>query len=111
MNVYYVDYSSLHAKPQHIDQVAKSKKNRIKIEGKPQQDVLDRIGKFKNWMFQKRYSTNTIKTYESMLLMFFGFHNANRSKTYPTVTLKIIIHAIFWPTVFPTPIKTKPSMH
>ncbi len=71
---YYVDYSSLRAVPQQIDS-AKSKKNRKKIEGKPKQDVLDRIGKFKNWMTQKRYSNNTINTYESMLLMFFGFHN------------------------------------
>ncbi len=70
---YYVDYSSLRTLPQRIDP-AKSKNNRKKIEGNPRQDVLDRIGKFKNWMTQKRYSNNTIKTYESMLLMFYAFH-------------------------------------
>ncbi len=70
---YYVDYSSLKALPQQIE-LNKSKKKRIKIEGKPGQDVIDRIGIFKNWMTQKRYSDNTINTYESMLLMFFGFH-------------------------------------
>lgn len=72
---YYVDYSSLRVLSQQIDPSTKSKKNRIKIEGKPRLDVMERIDKFKNWMFQKRYSTNTINIYESMLLMFFSFHD------------------------------------
>lgn len=37
-------------------------------------DVQNEIKVFKEWMAQKRYSTNTIATYESMLLVFFRFH-------------------------------------
>ena len=77
---YFVDYSSLKEQPTSIDLVSKPKKSKIKIEGKPQQEVLDRIGTFRNWMYQKRYSTNTINTYESMLLMFFGFHHGKSVK-------------------------------
>jgi integrase len=77
---YFVDYSSLKEQPTRIDLASRPNKNKIKIEGKPQQGVLDRICTFKNWMSQKRYSTNTINTYESMLLMFFGFHNGKSVK-------------------------------
>lgn len=33
------------------------------------------IDKFKKWLIQKRYSTNTIKTYIHMLEMFFNYYN------------------------------------
>lgn len=77
---YYVDYSSLKSTSSSSVPTTISKKNRIKIKGKPCKDVKDRITKFKNWMYQKRYSNNTINTYESMLLMFFGFHNGKSVK-------------------------------
>ena len=33
------------------------------------------VTQFKNWMTQKRYSENTIKTYTSMIELFFRFHS------------------------------------
>jgi len=72
---YFVDYSSLTEQPTRTGLSSIPEMKKIKIEGKPQQEVLDRVCTFKKWMYQKRYSTNTINTYESMLLMFFGFHN------------------------------------
>lgn len=73
--MYYVDYSSLLAQPVQMSTSTNSKRYKQKIEGKPRQEVMERISSFKKWMLQKRYSNNTITTYESMLLMFFGFHN------------------------------------
>lgn len=77
---YYVDYSRLKSPSSRSIPTTLSKKKRIKITGKPGVVVMDRIAKFKKWMYQKRYSNNTINTYESMLLMFFGFHNGKAVK-------------------------------
>ncbi len=85
---YYVDYNSLKAHPQQLAPTTKSKKNRVKIAGKPRLDVMGRIAKFKIWMAQKRYSTNTINTYDSMLLMFFGFHDGKSVEDIATQDLE-----------------------
>ena len=69
---YFVDYSSLKDNSSVIPLNTPSK---IKILGTPSQSILNRIDVFKKWMTQKRYSDSTIKTYESMLLMFFSFHS------------------------------------
>ncbi|MGB5357415.1 MAG: tyrosine-type recombinase/integrase [Eudoraea sp.] len=77
---YFVDYSALKEDPKQIAPPSQPKRNPVKIREKPQQEILDRISLFRNWMYQKRYSENTIKTYESMLLMFFGFHHTKLVK-------------------------------
>jgi hypothetical protein len=69
---YFVDYSSLKNNSSLIPINTISK---IKILESPSPSILERIGIFKKWMTQKRYSDSTIKTYESMLLMFFSFHS------------------------------------
>ncbi|WP_394750686.1 tyrosine-type recombinase/integrase [Spongiimicrobium salis] len=70
---YFVDYSALFEQKSNVNKVHRSKK--IKIKENPRPDVIHHINVLKKWMYQKRYSINTIKTYESMLLLFFGFHN------------------------------------
>ncbi len=72
---YFVDYSALKASSSQINSTDISKKKTIVIKEKPRQEVLEEINTFKKWMFQKRYSSSTIKTYESALLKFFGFHS------------------------------------
>lgn len=71
---YYVDYSSLYSRQGQKGSTPMENKRKTVIAEKPSADVLECISKFKRWMYQKRYSQNTIKTYESMLLKFFGFH-------------------------------------
>ena len=79
---YYVDYSALKT---GLDQYIIEKKvfkERIKITSEPHKDILVRLSNYKKWMAQRRYSDNTIKTYASMILVFFGFHN---EKTVDTI--------------------------
>ncbi|WP_235932464.1 tyrosine-type recombinase/integrase [Flagellimonas sediminis] len=69
---YYIDYSAL----------TTGKSSNVNTEKIKKVDAGHRIVKkvklsidyFKTWMSQKRYSENTIRTYEGMLLIFFRFH-------------------------------------
>lgn len=72
---YFVDYSALFEQRSNVNKVHRSKKEKIKIKENPRQDVIHHIKALKKWMSQKRYSANTLKTYESMLLLFFSFHS------------------------------------
>ncbi|SMC87230.1 tyrosine-type recombinase/integrase [Cellulophaga tyrosinoxydans] len=69
---YFVDYSAL---KKNYTSAPTRVSTKIKLEGKPNKAILERIGMFKKWMIQKRYSESTIKTYESMLLTFFSYHS------------------------------------
>lgn len=64
---YVVDYHSL----LKLDE--KGKKFILKPL-KPHFEIA--IKQFVSWMRQKRYSKNTIKTYESMIILFFRFHDS-----------------------------------
>ena len=69
---YYVDYSLLKPKATEVKpakQNSKIKKTDLKPEYKPL------INSFVKWMSQRRYSINTINTYESMVISFFKYHN------------------------------------
>lgn len=69
---YYVDYSALKLNKPSKENVRQGKKV---ILGKQIAEALEyKIVGFTKWMAQKRYSDNTINTYESMLLVFFRFH-------------------------------------
>ena len=72
---YYVDYSALKNVTPYEANKGKLVRKSSRITNKPNQKVLEKIRSFKKWMAQKRYSKNTINTYESMLLIFFGFHH------------------------------------
>jgi site-specific recombinase XerD len=70
---YYVDYSKLHD----------IKKKKLLPQPKPSLKTLknsytNAIKNFVKWMQQKRYSTNTINTYESMMYTFFKYHQPKR---------------------------------
>jgi len=80
---YYVDYSALKKPNVHNLKEKKVARTRTRINGKAKTEVMEKLSSFKRWMAQKRYSPNTIKTYESMLLMFFGFHH---TKTLAEIT-------------------------
>lgn len=69
---YYIDYSALTTRKS-----SNVNTERIKKADAGHQIVKKvklRIDYFKKWMRQKRYSENTIRTYEGMLLIFFRFH-------------------------------------
>ena len=66
---YYVDYSALRDKKTTTEHQTP----RAKIGSVLTDEAKTEINTFKRWMAQKRYSTNTINTYESMLLVFFRF--------------------------------------
>lgn len=70
---YFIDYSALKSKLTSEKNIPLGKKV---ILG---QQITDKdenkIEVFTKWMAQKRYSENTINTYESMLLVFFRFHS------------------------------------
>lgn len=69
---YYVDYSALKSGTPTSRPGALTKK--IAIGTQISIEATNTIKEFKKWMGQKRYSLNTINTYESMLLLFFRFH-------------------------------------
>ncbi|WP_452227129.1 tyrosine-type recombinase/integrase [Lacinutrix cladophorae] len=52
------------------------------------EDYIKPIKEFVQWMHIKRYSFNTIQTYESMLIIFFKYHN---SKKIENITNKDLI--------------------
>ncbi len=84
---YFIDYSAL-----MINRNSSQKDIVEKKEVLPKlirNDILREINSFKKWMVQKRYSQNTIKTYESMLLSFFRFHHP---KTMMQITEKEVLN-------------------
>lgn len=85
---YYVDYSALKSYQAYKPTEGKVSRGRSRITNKPNIDVLEKIRSFKEWMFQRRYSENTIKTYESMLFMFFGFHHTKGSQEITTTDIE-----------------------
>lgn len=72
---YFVDYSALKTSGSHSPNKIKVARKKIRITNKPNKEVREKILSFRKWMAQKRYSKNSINTYESMLLMFFGFYH------------------------------------
>ena len=65
---YYVDYSLLKSNIKKVKPV-KHYSNIKNIDLKPEYKAL--INSFVKWMAQRRYSINTINTYESMVISFF----------------------------------------
>jgi len=84
---YYVDYSALRPKKNSVELKSTTKKVSVGIE--ISNNIKDSIHRFKKWMAQKRYSVNTINTYESMLLLFFRFQHP---KTIANITQKDILN-------------------
>ncbi|KAA2219913.1 tyrosine-type recombinase/integrase [Maribacter flavus] len=68
---YYIDYSAISNKRKN-DRHDGAKKKFV-LDANISQDLKKNIKLFREWMQQKRYSLNTINTYESMLLQFFRF--------------------------------------
>lgn len=68
---YYIDYSALRTKRKEQQFVSHTKK--LQLNPEISLEVKDNIRSFRDWMRQKRYSANTINTYESMLIQFFRF--------------------------------------
>lgn len=76
-NNYYVDYSLL--KTNKTSSVKIPVVKPIKL--KELNDIYKQpIQEFVKWMQQKRYSQNTINTYESMIISFFKYHHAKEIK-------------------------------
>lgn len=69
---YYIDYSGLTTRKSSNVNTEKIKK--AEAGHQIVKKVKLSIDNFKKWMRQKRYSENTIRTYEGMLLIFFRFH-------------------------------------
>lgn len=72
---YFVDYSALKTSGAPSSNKIKATRKKTGTTNRPSKEVHEKILSFRKWMAQKRYSANTIKTYESMLLIFFGFHH------------------------------------
>ena len=70
---YYIDYSALKTRKENTAMLHPIKK--VPIGPEISSGVLGKINEFKKWMGQKRYSENTMNTYESMLLLFFRFQH------------------------------------
>ena len=74
-NDYFVDYSLL--KNEGNSNSKKKFHKPVKTEDL-KATYLPYINDFVKWMAQKRYSINTINTYESMVISFFKYHNTKR---------------------------------
>ena len=72
-NKYFVDYSLLKPKKDSVPKKPSFKPKKLN-------DLKDRykqpIKEFVTWMQQRRYSKNTIDTYESMIILFFKYHHS-----------------------------------
>ena len=71
----YVDYSGL--KTEKSKTTEKAPEKNYSAQALKQQlsaEVRIKIDEFRNWMQQKRYSDNTVKTYIHQLEIFFGFY-------------------------------------
>lgn len=74
---YFVDYSSLKSKQ---NQSPKNPSfNPIKLK-ELKESYKQPINEFVKWMQQRRYSKNTIDTYESMIVLFFKYHHTKDIK-------------------------------
>ena len=74
---YYVDYSLLKQEKEIIDKNKTFKPIKLKdLKAIYKLPIKD----FVKWMKQRRYSKNTIDTYESMIVLFFKYHNTKDIK-------------------------------
>ena len=76
---YFIDYSAL--KPNKESKGMDQTVTKVTIGTEISLDILRKINEFKRWMGQKRYSKNTMNTYESMLLLFFRFQHPREVNT------------------------------
>lgn len=74
---YFIDYSAL--KPKKVSYSTHYQVQKAALGSEIADEVKIDINSFKKWMAQKRYSMNTINTYESMLLVFFRFMYPKKS--------------------------------
>ncbi|GET23037.1 integrase [Prolixibacter denitrificans] len=83
----YVDYSGLkkrnNKQPMPNPGAIKPRYNLKTIKSQVSPGVKEQIQSFKQWMEQKRYAANSVKTYIHQLEIFFGFH---QDKTPETIT-------------------------
>ena len=71
----YVDYSALKTGKSKTTETAPEKKYSVlALKQQLPVEVKIKIDEFKNWMQQKRYGDNTVKTYTHQLEIFFGFY-------------------------------------
>jgi integrase/recombinase XerD len=70
----YIDYSGLKTEKSNHTEIAPEKKySAQELKQQLSAEVKIKITEFKNWMQQKRYSDNTVKTYIHQLEIFFGY--------------------------------------
>jgi integrase/recombinase XerD len=70
----YIDYSALKTEKSNHTEIAPEKKySAQELKQQLSAEVKIKITEFKNWMQQKRYSDNTVKTYIHQLEIFFGY--------------------------------------
>jgi site-specific recombinase XerD len=71
----YIDYSALKAEKTKATEITPEKKySAMALKQQLPEEVKIKIDEFKNWMQQKRYGDNTVKTYIHQLEIFFGFY-------------------------------------
>lgn len=71
----YIDYSGLKTEKSKTNETAPEKKySAMALKQQLSAEVKIKIDEFKNWMQQKRYGDNTVKTYIHQLEIFFGFY-------------------------------------
>lgn len=68
---YYVDYSLLKTTTKH--NIKNSSPKTLVLSAPLDDKYKQQISNFVLWMQQKRYSKNTVKTYEAMLIVFFKY--------------------------------------
>lgn len=74
--VAYIDYSQLKNNVRTTPEISKKTDfNAGKIKRSIRPDTKSKIQAFKNWMQQKRYGDNTVKTYIHQLEIFFGYYS------------------------------------
>lgn len=77
--VAFIDYSQLTAKARNLPgKPIKQSYNIENLKNRISPPVKTMTEKFKNWMQQKRYSDNTIKTYTHQLEIFFGYFSTRK---------------------------------
>lgn len=71
----YINYSGLKTEKSKTNETAPEKKySAMALKQQLSAEVKIKIDEFKNWMQQKRYGDNTVKTYIHQLEIFFGFY-------------------------------------
>ena len=76
-NKYYVDYSLLKPKKETSSKSTSLKPKKL---NNLKDNYKHPIQEFVKWMQQRRYSKNTIDTYESMIVLFFKYHHTKDIK-------------------------------